>query len=68
MGITLHKQQRENRLEEGKRTEPHGPVGFDTPVIGILEVQTKKGGAEKVLEEIMTKISPNLVRGIKIEI
>ena len=43
-------------------------MGFNTPVIGILEEQSKKGGAEKVLEEILTKNFPNLKRDINIGI
>lgn len=43
-------------------------MGFNTPIIGILEGQSKKGGAEKVLEEIITKNFPNLKRDINIGI
>ena len=43
-------------------------MGFNTPVIGILEGQNKKGEAEKVLEEIVTKNFPNLARDINVEI
>ena len=58
---------KESRLGK-KGTEPQGPVGFNTPVIGILEGQSKKGGAEKVLEEIITKNFPNLTIDINIGI
>ena len=58
---------KESRLGK-KGTEPQGPVGFNTPVIGILEGQSKKGGAEKVLEEIITKNFPNLKIDINIGI
>ena len=36
---------KESRLGK-KGTEPQGPVGFNTPVIGILEGQSKKGGSD----------------------
>lgn len=58
---------KESRLGK-KGTEPQGPVGFNTPVIGILKGQSKKGGAEKVLEELITKNFPNLTRDINIRI
>ena len=57
---------KESRLGK-KGTEPQGPVGFNTPVIGILEGQSKKGGAEKVLEEIITKNFLNAMKNIKIQ-
>lgn len=58
---------KESRLGK-KGTEPQGPVGFNTPVVGILKGQSKKGGAEKVLEELITKNFPNLTRDINIRI
>ena len=64
--ITSYGQQRKQAGEKG--TEPQGPVGFNTPVIGILKGQSKKGGAEKVLEELITKNFPNLTRDINIRI
>lgn len=43
-------------------------MGSNTPITGVLERQNHKGGAEKVLEEIMTKNFPKLERNINIEI
>lgn len=43
-------------------------MGSNTPITGVLERQNHKGGAEKVLEEIMTKNFPKLARNINIEI
>lgn len=56
------------KIDWEKRTEHLRPVRSNTPVTGIPERQNHKGGAEKVLEEIMTKNFQNLARDINVEI
>ena len=61
----------ERKNDNEKRTEPKGPEvnqGTNTHTMGILEGEMRDKGEERILEEVMFKNFPNLLKDMSLQI